>query len=407
MANCPVCKKYFAKRDPCADHIRKYHQDVLEDRGVDPYQLMYLSNHDSLHGVCMCGCNRPTEWNYKTGKPYKVSTDPECKKRLKAQYDANLMNARGINQHTLMSDMVHQQDMIKHRKISGVYTFKDGGKVDYTAKLELSFYRFCDQIMDLPSSSFVPFPEPIKYYDHVAKVDRFYIPDSYMPDYDLIVEIKDGGEVKNTNPKFLAETRYKVTLKEEAIKKLGKYNYIRISGTNYGPFVETLFRIVHDDLADRKTRTSPLIVVTESTIQDQIDGKDELTNTPDALAPVKDQRFIMFLGFDKGNLTYIALTRTPSSEPFVTTDLETNTISLQDRFSENIDADYCEVYRYLGPDEKIAAAYSVMIANAQNDVPDDVNILDILWKSGIGFTSKTLSNNDVQQMDFTCTDSCH
>ena len=85
-----------------------------------------------------------------------------------------------------------------------------------------------------------------------------------------LVEIKDGGDHRNTNPAFLEETRYKVELKDEVMRKQTKYNYIRIGGTKYGPFLDTLYRIVHEgrDTETPKTRNN-LIVISEAACADE------------------------------------------------------------------------------------------------------------------------------------------
>ena len=91
MPNCPFCAKYFRTKAETVKHIEKRHPEAL-DGELNAEQLLYQSTHGTIHGKCMCGCGRDTEWNYKTGKPYKLSPDPECKKRIAAI--ANARNKR-------------------------------------------------------------------------------------------------------------------------------------------------------------------------------------------------------------------------------------------------------------------------------------------------------------------------
>ena len=95
--NCPdpKCRKYFDKKQKCIDHINQNHGDQLDQLSMDAAQWLYYSTHGTIMGKCCCGCGRDTEWNYKTGKPYKVSSNPECKKRLYAQAEKNMQKARG------------------------------------------------------------------------------------------------------------------------------------------------------------------------------------------------------------------------------------------------------------------------------------------------------------------------
>ena len=94
--NCPFCHRYFAKKQQAIEHINKVHGTQLEKDGMDACQELYYATHKTLHGKCQCGCGRDTEWNYKTGKPYKVSTNPECRKRLRAQALVNHRKVYGI-----------------------------------------------------------------------------------------------------------------------------------------------------------------------------------------------------------------------------------------------------------------------------------------------------------------------
>ena len=224
-------------------HIEKRHPQELADSQLNAEQILYKSTHGTIHGKCMCGCGRDTEWNYKTGKPYKVSPDPSCKKRI-----ADIANARNMKvygKEKVINDPDMQRKMLEARKISSSYTFHDGGKVKYTGALEKNFLQFCDKILELESRMVLDNPEVFHYYDSKENRDRFYIPDYYLPDYNLIIEIKPGGDHPNANPAYIEETRYKEFLKDEAMRKQTKFNYLKIVDKQYGAFVETLFAIVH------------------------------------------------------------------------------------------------------------------------------------------------------------------
>lgn len=298
MATCPGCGRWFNKKQTCLDHINKYHAQQLDQSGYDAAQWLYASTHNgSIEGFCQCGCGKRTAWNYKTGKPYRVSTDPECKKRLYAQAEHNMQKARGTSVHSLLHDMEHQKSMQEHRPTHGYYKFSTGGEVDYLSKLELNFLKFCDLVMEFTANMFAPCPETFEYYDPETNTTRQYMPDFYLPDYNLIVEIKDGGKKHNTNPAFLKETRYKTELKDEVMRNQRKYNYIRISGANYGPFVELLYKIVHEDQDDKPVdRKKKYVIITESAGM--------------KLAPKEEKRYYLFVGYDPDvrMSSFIALT---------------------------------------------------------------------------------------------------
>ena len=250
--NCPFCRKYFTKKQLVVDHINQNHGKELEKTGRNAEQELYYASHHTIFGTCMCGCGKPTEWNYKTGKPYKVSPDPKCRERLYQRADQNMMKARNVHVHSLLDDMEHQKEMQSHRPSYNKYRFPDGGEVGYLSKPEQNFLMFCDKIMEFTSNMIQESPEVFKYFDTKTKRWRQYIPDYYLPDYNLLVEIKDGGSHTNTNPAFVKETKYKVAMKDAVMLKQDRYNYIRISGANYGPFVEMLYQIVHEQKPDGK-----------------------------------------------------------------------------------------------------------------------------------------------------------
>lgn len=270
MANCPFCRKYFRLKSGAIDHINKFHSAELDKSNMDAPQALYFDTHKKLTGTCMCGCGKPTDWNYKTGKPFKLSNDPECRKRVYQKAEENMMAATGHSVHDILNDMEHQKDMQKNRPSYGKYEMSDGGEIEYLSSLEKSWLRFCDVVLEFTSNMITSCPEYFEYYDPTTQRVRKYIPDYYLPDYNLIVEIKDAG---NTNPAFVKETKYKVPLKDEVMRKQTKYNYIRINGTKYGTFVETLYKIVRSrqDEAVKGIKTKNLVITESACSWDQDD----------------------------------------------------------------------------------------------------------------------------------------
>lgn len=309
--NCPFCHRYFAKKQQAIEHINKVHGAQLEKDGMDACQELYYATHKTLHGKCQCGCGRDTEWNYKTGKPYKVSTNPECRKRLRAQALVNHRKVYGVD--TLLNDMEHQKDMQRNRPTAGQYVFADGGKVPYLSKLEEGFLRFCDQMMEFTSNMVQESPEIFTYTDPKDKKRHQYIPDYYLPDYNLLIEIKDGGEHPNTNPAFIKETKYKVALKDDVMRKQKKYNYIKIVDGKYGPFMELLYQITRKDIETYQRPAGNFIVITEAAMVDP-DEQVDLTQVidyrnskyPPYLAVIPDScNYRIHYGIQIGSIYYM------------------------------------------------------------------------------------------------------
>ena len=385
MANCPSCHRYFSKKIDVIDHINKYHSVELDMNHMSAAQWLYASKHGGeWHGKCMI-CGRPTEWNISTMKPYKLCSDPKCKTAVKNQYDKNLKAKYHVSQSELMSDMNHQQDLLSKRSITGYYAFTDGGKVEYVGKLELNFLQFCDKIIGLKSYEVLPSPDVFEYLDTKTGTIRHYRPDAYLPDYNLLVEIKDKA---NGNPAFLEETRYKVALKDDAMKKQSKYNYIRISGTNYGPFMEILFKITHGDDKDEPNRKN-IIMISESS--------NHFYN---------GRPLVMVSYYPDNSLKAISISQSMST--WYMSNFDDQDLVQVEYNNPVFDNTMYRVFRYAGEYsyEKFIAALGFIRARAVNpNNKGEWNILEIFKTSGLHFDDLNgTSNNQDRQSDFELVD---
>lgn len=396
--HCPYCKRYFSTKQPTLDHINQYHGDRLEMDKMDAAQALYFSTHGSLEGECMCGCGRKTRWCYSTGKPHKVSDDPSCRERLRALAVKN--HTRVYGKATLLDDMEHQREMQKHRPTAGEYTFADGGKVGYLSKPELAFLKFLDTIMDFTSNMVQVSPESFTYHDPKDNVDRKYDPDFYLPDYNLLVEIKDGGEHTNTNPAFVKETKYKVALKDEVMRKQTKYNFIKIVDNNFGPFVELLYQITHvqsDEGMKRPNKT--MVVITESACKD-IEEEMDFTVENEAMKPVA----YLVVGKLHGTemLTSIGISESPGCERIYLSDFSTSTLRETDRDDPVFQNSDITLYRYCGEKESLKEFMRVVIQLALSRNTDTIwNLLELMASFKIFYAEKSgLANNLNKRMDF-------
>lgn len=393
MAKCPYCGITKDHKDAMVDHINDFHGAELNKSHMDAAQALYASTHNgSIRGRCMI-CGGPCDWNYKVGKPYKLCGNPKCTAEVKKRYDRNRDAKLHKSQTELMQDKDHQRKMLANRKISGRYKFQDGGSVDYTGKLELSFLKFCDQILELKSYEVLPSPETFTYVDPKDQKTHIYDPDRYLIEYNLIVEIKDGGDHPNTNPKFLEETRYKVALKDEVMKRQTKYNYIRIGGTNYGPLMEMLFQIAHE-----KKTTGPdkknLVMIVES------------ANEPEEIEKPKEKmknNFVLLVGRDPNTatVTYVALT--DGSHWYVSDMLDQE---LYEALNTNpvFSTGSYEFYRYVGGNDQAlvnAATEIATLAMAGHTETSPWSIPEILFDFGIFLDgAPDIRNNPWRRMDF-------
>lgn len=392
--NCPYCKKYFDKKSKAVDHIEKAHPDQLN--GMTPEQALYFGSHGTLYGICMCGCGKPTEWNYKTGKPFKLSTDPECRKRVFQKADANYKRVHGESRGTtLRTNMEIQKQMQEHRPTAGKYTFKDGGSASYLSRLELNFLQFNDKILELPSRMVLDCPFTFQYFDPQDRVYRTYMPDYYLPDYNLLVEIKEGGKHPNTNPAYLKETKYKEKLKDEVMRNQTEYNFIKIVDANYGPYMEILFQIVEAKKDPEKRRKQSVIVISETAC--------ELDNVPTAYEPNFPGMHVLICKDPTIGMTHrIAIAESPSIAKVYLADGEMiRETTLQDPM---FDTDNIVIYKYIGDKNLETNALRTVIResnHAFDSYSATVRILDILSETGIQYQfDRTLSNNRHRQTYF-------
>lgn len=407
--NCPFCRQYFGKKSLAVEHIEKMHGDRLEADGLDASQELYLMTHPSLHGKCMCGCSTPTEWNYKTGKPYKVSPDPKCRERIYQIAQARSVNATGHDQHTLMHDAERQKKMLSNRRITGQYKFADGNTVEYTGKLEMAFLQFCDKVLDLPSYAIQGAPETFTYHDPKTDTDRMYIPDYYLPDYNLIVEIKDGGTKTNGNKAFIEETKYKVALKDAAMKAQNKYNYIRISGNNFGPFLEALYQIVHEREPDEKKRKA-LVVITEAACMDAADSTEAVTVVNEEIDPDKVH---LIVGYIEGTHLpkYVAISDSILGSYWYISVYETQMllkVTPEDAIFR--DGGY-RIFKCIANKEAISNVFKIIVTQCENvktereDFYKQWDIIDILGSYNIMFDDMLgNSNNKLHRSDWIMTE---
>lgn len=383
MANCPSCHRYFAKKMDAIDHIAKYHGQEAETRGCTPAQWLYASTHNNdYHGKCMI-CGKPTDWNPRTMKPYKLCNDPKCRAAVKSQYDRNRDAKLHMSQSEMMSDMDHQRDMLSHRKIAGRYKFHDGGEVEYVARLELSFLQFCDRILELTAKDILPSPDVFEYFDPKDGKNHSYIPDFFMPEYNLLVEIKDKA---NNNPAFLEETRYKVALKDDAMRKQSKYHYIRISGTTYGPLLEVLYQITHGE--DKKDPARKNIVrIVEST-----------TEMPNR------EPLLMVNYFTDNSIKSIAVSQVMTS--WYVSDFDQEALYQATYDNPIFNNTMYRVFRYVGDSEDLAPVINVIKARAVNpNAKGEWNILEMLKSSRIHFDDMNGNGNNAdRKTDFMLVD---
>lgn len=239
---CPFCNKKL-KRNELVKHIEKYHDEELP-LDYTAYRMVYdIVNDKHGHGNCTI-CGKPTKWNEKRQKYERLCGDPKCAKKVKEIYQKRML--RVYNKTSLMDDPMHQEKMLAARKISGKYKWSDGKIFTYTGSYEKKFLEFLDHIMEFKSSEVIA-PGPILEYEYKGK-KHHWITDFLILPYNLIIEVKDGGDNPNRRP--MKSYREKQVYKEKMITNLGTYSYLRLPNNDFGKFLSTIAELkmkVKDD----------------------------------------------------------------------------------------------------------------------------------------------------------------
>lgn len=241
MQKCLICGERHVDDSALYKHYDDTHQDSIPKDFV-PAQYHYMLRTGKDAGQCVV-CKQATPWNDKTSKYHRFCTNPNCKERYRQEFKKRMIGKYG--QVHLLNDPDKQREMLAGRAISGEYKWSSGKKVPYTGSYEKDFLRFLDVFMDFPVED-VMSPSPHTYYYVHEGVEKFYIPDVYIPSLNLEIEIKDGGDNPNNHHKIQAVDKRKEELKDNVMKNQKDRSYIKLVNRKY----ELFFAL----LAERKRR---------------------------------------------------------------------------------------------------------------------------------------------------------
>lgn len=267
---CPYCE-YRDERAKLIVHVDRMHKEMIPE-GYDGARLIFDMINKTTGGKCRV-CGNPTPWN---GSRYDtLCNNPKCKEKMREEYKKNMLRVRGT--YNILNDPEQQKLMLSHRKISGKYQHSDGGVITYTGEYERNALEFMDLMLQIPSKEIYS-PGPTMEYTYQGK-KHIYIPDFYLPLYNLIIEIKDGGD--NPNGQQSASriaSREKTIEKERVITTNGEYNYIRLTNNEFPQLIE-IFMTMKKKIMDGEP--SQTIRINEHLINDMRDWADSRKKIPD------------------------------------------------------------------------------------------------------------------------------
>lgn len=256
---CPYCELRLIRKD-LINHIDKKHEELIP-QGYTSAQLVYNQVNKIDHGKCRV-CGKLTSWNEKSGRYNVLCDNPKCKEHMREEYKKNMLRVRGT--YNILNDPEQQKKMLANRSISGSYKFSDGGILTYTGSYEKKCLEFMDVVMQIPSKDILSPGPTIEYEYNGSK--HFYITDFYYIPYNLIIEVKDGGDnLNNKDSSSMRASREKTIEKERIITDRGEYNYIRLTNNDFSQLLDVFMTIKEKLLEGDVSKTYK---INESVIND-------------------------------------------------------------------------------------------------------------------------------------------
>ena len=274
---CQYCEKRFIRKD-LINHIENKHEEMIPE-GFSASRLVYNQINKVSYGKCRV-CGKETTWNEKAGRYNVLCSNPKCKEHMREEYKKNMLRVKGT--YNILNDPEQQKKMLANRSISGKYKFiTDGGELTYTGSYERKCLEFMDVVMQIPSTDILS-PGPTLEYEYNGE-KHFYITDFYYIPYNLIIEVKDGGDNPNNKKSVgMISSREKTIEKEHLITDKGEYNYIRLTNNNFAQLIE-IFMVIKEKLLEGDV--SKTYKINESVI---LESNNEFKNETELLNWMKN-----------------------------------------------------------------------------------------------------------------------
>lgn len=248
---CYDCNQKFNTYEQLVKHVGIYHKALVGKMDINQYLFDRRNPGDKLCVICK---KNPRIWQPKKMNYSRYCDDPSCKQRAREAFRKNMKRVYGTD--TLLTDPEHQAAMLANRSISGIFTWKTGETIPYTGKLELDFLEHCENELELGCTDITSCPPwtYTTYYDPVGKMERFYMPDFFLPTFKLVIEIKDGS-------KYPLDSKAKVKLKELAVIKRDDFNYIKIVEKDYVDFDILMRKLQENGCVERGNDGGYIVVI--------------------------------------------------------------------------------------------------------------------------------------------------
>lgn len=250
---CLDCGQRFHEFEDLVKHASKYHKDLVGDEDI--YKYLYEKRNPGPYICPICNVN-PRPWDPEKRKYKRICDSPECAKKSREIFRKNMKKVYGTD--NLLTDPEHQAKMMANRHISGKFKFPDGVEITYVGKYELDFLRYLVDKYKFDSTDIIECPRElyIQYYDIYTEKERWYIPDFYIPRFNLVIEIKDGS-------KYPQDSKQKSLLKDKAVVKEDKFNYIKIVDKDYTDFDKFVTMVIENHYSEAKRDNNHIFIIPE------------------------------------------------------------------------------------------------------------------------------------------------
>jgi hypothetical protein len=257
---CKFCEARFddsiAGRRNYGAHIETVHPDEISRDVSCGNELVYLLTTKPRPNIGKCMmCPRKTPWNDAAFRYGKLCSD-SCREKYREIARSRMLKTYG--KESLLADPEHQVKMLRGRKISGVYKWKDGTEISYVGQYEKDFLEYLENIhgwqspKDIISNSqelcFIP-------YAKANGRDSVYIPDFYIANLRLLVEIKASSQYDTREYRLQREREFVDRLPQmtDFLDKNNMY-YVHIIDKQYEVF-ETAVQIITHNASRKKIKS--------------------------------------------------------------------------------------------------------------------------------------------------------
>lgn len=271
---CPYCETRLPRQD-LIYHVSEKHEELIPENFTATRVVFNSINHKE-HGTCT-ECGGITKWDEEKARYDRICERPECHASYLKKVNERNMKKYGTT--NLIKDPrfaeEQQKKMLANRRISGKYKWSDGAIKTYTGSYEKKCLEFMDKVLHCKSEDVLS-PGITLYYKFHGET-KMYISDIYYQPYNLVIEIKDGGD--NPNTRDMKEYREKQLAKEKEIIDSNEYNYIRLTNNNFAQLLE-IFSLLKFQLLENPKVEDKIIKINE-TMMGAISGAMPLNGMSD------------------------------------------------------------------------------------------------------------------------------